>query len=213
MYVHQLTKPESSASLRNKLHYQMNIYFLLIILTLLGFNELHNRIKRGYTHFITDYSRIFRNLHRTETSTKAKEVMYRLLFSITPVAYRRTHKSQQTKCTLCRQNKQETEDHIFFHCNTISLALKSLQQTIFGNATNKVNMYKAIMLNTIPHTNKNSYKTNLTLLAEFRYLIWICRNKAKHEQQRYNAGIFKHIYNQKTAHITQRAADSNTLSE
>ena len=85
------------------------------------------------------------NLHNTCLSPKAREVTYRLLFNITPVTQKTARKYQTlSQCKLCRQNIQETEDHIYFHCRAISSALNTLKETIQKHTKTHVDIYQAV---------------------------------------------------------------------
>lgn len=134
------------------------------------------------------------NLHNTCLSPKAREVTYRLLFNITPVTQKTARKYQTlSQCKLCRQNIQETEDHIYFHCRAISSALNTLKETIQKHTKTHVDIYQAVMLNMIPKTKANMKTKLFRCLGEFRLLAWTCRNKAVYKNRIYNSEVPKHI--------------------
>lgn len=82
---------------------------------------LQLRIKRGRQYYITNYSHTFRNLHNPRITPKAREVTCLLLFSMTPTTERAAHRSKQTAiCNICRKKIQETGNHIFYTCVTVT---------------------------------------------------------------------------------------------
>jgi hypothetical protein len=149
---------------------------------------LQLRIKVGHKYFITDYTDIFNDLHNTDTTPKAREITYRLLFNITPLT---------TNCKLCTTKTQETEKHIFYTCPTIQLAKNHLEQITKQHTITIPDMYKIIMLNTISHTNKQDKFKLLTTLGTYRETIWTCRNNAKHKNYTYNDTIILYLFQRK----------------
>jgi hypothetical protein len=163
---------------------------------------LQLRIKIGHKYFITDYISIFNNLHDTQITPKTREITYRLLFNMTPVTQKVAKKFNKLyNCKICRQNIQETEQHIFYSCHTIQLALAALKETIAKNTTEKVDMYKIIMSNILPNTDKYIRLQLLRVLAEFRALVWDCRNRAVYEHRIYSDGLFLKLFESKIQNI------------
>jgi hypothetical protein len=150
---------------------------------------LQLRIKVGKKYFITDYSEIFNDLHNTQITPKAREITYRLLFNITPL---------RTNCKLCTTKSEETEKHIFYTCPTIQLAIANLEQIIKQHTATTPDMYKTIMLNILPHTNKHTKLKIFSTLGTFRETVWQCRNKAKHEHYSYNPNTILTIFRHKS---------------
>jgi hypothetical protein len=89
------------------------------------------RIKRGQAYDVRDYASTFTNIHISNITPKAREITYRLIYNMTPTTARAAHRAKVTaRCHLCKHYVQETEDHIFYQCKTVKLALGALRTTL-----------------------------------------------------------------------------------
>jgi hypothetical protein len=137
-------------------------------------------------------------LHNTHIPAKAKEVIYRWLFNMTPITQIKAHKDHRIyPCKLCRQNIHETKDHIYFHCQTVGLAVKTLKGIIQKHTKTQVDIYQAIMLNMILKMETKMATKLFRCLGEYKLLVWICKNKNFYENSINTPELFHKIFEHK----------------
>ena len=146
---------------------------------------LHETIKRWRQHPHTNLHDSFQNLYLPQLTNKQREITYRILYNITPTSSGLARKTGRLKkCTTCKRNIQETEEHIFYTCPHVKIALKSLDTILRLKSETPTNLHQAIFLNTIDkQINKNTEHIKLIIIALYRHTIWTVRLKTSKQNQ------------------------------
>lgn len=165
---------------------------------------LYEQIKRGLKYTITDFTDSFQNLHIKQTTAVQKQIMYRLLFQNTPTtnALQRRY-DQIRKCSICRKNIAETEEHIFFNCSHIQQIKQTLTIFLKTQNTEQVDTYRAIFLNTLTDKQQDTLLVKLHLLALYRDTIWHVRLKSKFSDAHHTPNTIHNMFIAKTTHALQ----------
>ena len=151
----------------------------------------------------TDIFSIFKDLHENPFTTPTqKQIMYRLLFGITPTSEGLAKRHRRIFfCKLCSLD-QETEVHIFYECpflNTIKLELIKLLK---HRQNNHIDLFKCIFLNTLPtEANKNLKFLKLAFVALYRDAIWTARNEATHKNHIKSSNLIANMFICKTKYL------------
>ena len=110
--------------LLNTKHTTKNIYNTLIKQKA---TPLYQQIKRGMTYAITDFSESFQNIHKVKITPFQKQIIYRILYLNTPTSEGTAKRINRiVPCNICKNNTQETEEHIFYYCTHIKPTLDAL---------------------------------------------------------------------------------------
>jgi hypothetical protein len=153
------------------------------------------RIKRGHKYFKTNYIDTFTNLHNPLIRNKPREILYRLIFGISPTRHKQALKRNTIlQCQLCRMGIQETEEHIFFNCRTLTQIKDTLQDRLDTTAKQHVDIYRALFLLTIPKYTLPTNTKLLPLIAEYLDVVWTCRNKAVFNHRIFTPSTLATIY-------------------
>ena len=161
---------------------------------------LHDQIKRARQYGITDFSPIFQNLHIQCTTPIQKQIMYRLLFLNTPLT--NPTSTNIPTCKTCRQRKQETEEHIFYECQSIQKTKQSLKKLLNTQLDANVNtdIYKAIFLNLIPPQPHELHLIKLHILAIYRDTLWKVRLENKFSDRNHTPKTILDMFTHKLTH-------------
>ena len=172
---------------------------------------MNDQIKR--TGATTDIPAIFKDLHENPfTTPNQKQIMYRLLFGITPTSEGLAKRHRRIFfCKLCSLD-QETEVHIFYECpflNTIKLELIKLLK---HRQNNHIDLFKCIFLNTLPtEANKNLKFLKLAFVALYRDAIWTARNEATHRNHKTSSNQMANMFVSKTKYLLKLFKDSEAV--
>ena len=147
-------------------------------------------ITRGANYPGFDYLEPFANLHRKLLTPQQKNITYRLIYNITPTSQGLARQTGRVHpCPICsKPNVQETEQHLYYFC-THTHAAKDILKPHFTQTPQNIPintiLFKAILTNTIPTTDRTTEDKQLRLLAFYRQTIWECRLKAKFSKKKF----------------------------
>ena len=147
---------------------------------------LYEQIKRGTQYALIDLSDSITNLHIPYTTAIQKQITYRLLFTNTPVS--------SPKCTTCRKNVVETEEHVFFFCPCLKNIKQALYKFLNTKITMQTDIYKAIFLNMIPKQDKQFHTIKLIILALYRDTAWTVRLQTKFSDKHHTSKTILDIF-------------------
>ena len=172
---------------------------------------LNDQIKR--TDATTDIPAIFKDLHENPfTTPNQKQIMYRLLFGITPTSEGLAKRHRRIFfCKLCFLD-QETEAHIFYECpflNTVKLELIKLLQ---HRQNTHIDLFEGIFLNSLPtESNKNVNFLKLAFIAVYRDAIWTARNEATHKNHIKSSNLIANMFICKTKYLLKLCKDNEAV--
>ena len=126
--------------------------------------------------------------------------MYRLLFLNTPLT--NPTSTNIPTCKTCRQRKQETEEHIFYECQSIQKTKQSLKKLLNTQLDANVNtdIYKAIFLNLIPPQPHELHLIKLHILAIYRDTLWKVRLENKFSDRNHTPKTILDLFTHKLTH-------------
>ena len=207
-FYHILSKIYQKYSVTFHLSNHSTVYFNLIQAKK---QPLTDQVKR--IEVDTDIPQIFRDIHKnTYTNPTQKQIMYRILFGITPTSegLAKRHK-RPFFCKFC-SSEQETEVHIFYECPFLDLIklelIKSLKQT--DNST--IDLFKAVFLNHIQQeSNIDVYYFKLAFIALYRDAIWTARNQATHKNYKWSETQLANIFISKIKYILKVFRNSEVV--
>ena len=142
---------------------------------------LNDQIKRADEGL--DLSVIFKELHGNKyTSPTQKQIIYRLLFGITPTSEGLAKRHRRIFfCKFCNL-EQETETHIFYSCPSIYSMKLNLIRLLRQPHNTFIDIYEGIFLNITPREeNKELHLIKQAFLSIYRDTIWTARNQATHK--------------------------------
>lgn len=139
------------------------------------------------------YYEIFKELHTNKLTTPTqKQIYFRIIYDITPTTEgiaKRTGK--RIRCTTCRHDIQETQQHIFFDCPNLNITKKTvrkfLEAKLNRQETTQLDLDRAIFLNQHQEKDGDYRQIKQLILGIYRETIWQVRNSTRH----YTHTLFK----------------------
>ena len=162
---------------------------------------LNDQIKRIDAN--TDIPTIFKDIHENSfTNPTQKQIMYRLLYGITPTSEGLAKRHKRVFfCKFCLL-EQETEAHIFYHCQNLDLIKLELIKVLKQPDNTTVNLFKVIFLNLIhKESYRELYLLKLAFIAIYRDAIWMARNQATHKNYKVTANQLANIFTNKIKYL------------
>ena len=169
---------------------------------------MNDQIKR--IDATTDIPAIFKDLHENPFTTPTqKQIMYRLLFGITPTSEGLAKRHRRIFfCKLCFLD-QETEVHIFYECSFLNTIKLELVKLLKHRQNTQIDLFKGIFLNTLPtESNKKYYLLKLAFIALYRDAIWTARNEATHRNHKTSSNQIANMFISKTKYLLKLFKDS-----
>ena len=207
-FYHILSKIYQKYSVTFHLSNHSTVYFNLIQAKK---QPLTDQVKR--IEVDTDIPQIFRDIHKnTYTNPTQKQIMYRILFGITPTSegLAKRHK-RPFFCKFCLL-EQETEVHIFYDCPMLDVIKLELIKLLKQSNNTNINLFKAIFLNCIEQeSNIDVYYLKLAFVALYRDAIWTARNQATHKNYKWSGTQLANIFISKTKYIFKLLRNSEAV--
>ena len=173
--------------------------------------HLNDQVKRS--NDVTDFTEIFRNLHENRYTTHTqKQVMYRILFGITPTSEGLAKRHKRIFfCKLCSY-QQETEEHMFYFCKNIETIKLDLIKLLRQPHNTYIDLYKSIFLNIVPKEDDDDlYRVKKAFVAIYRETIWTIRNDATHKNHQFSGEQIRKIFSNKVAAFVERFKGDKTV--
>ena len=124
---------------------------------------LYEKLKLMYRYTIVEVETAFKNLHSHKLTNRTKEIIYRLLYNMTPI-------SRRAKCAFC--NEKQTEAHLYGICKVWKGARLELHMKIKEMTTiPEWDLLKIILINLFPNFGREIPKI-IELAHKYRRLIW-----------------------------------------
>ena len=146
-----------------------------------------NELRKQVTRLTHDDNRkhIFKLLHQTKKTTpKQKQTTHRLLYGVTPTLYYK-HKNtgRHFPCVMCEKNIQESEEHIFWNCQSKlrGLLIRDLRLPI--NTRHRHLAYTAVFLNLFPYSNPLERDYRSVILGIYREILWTARCDTRYQRK------------------------------
>ena len=161
------------------------------------------QIKRGRFYFEFDFLEPFENLHKSNIPAFQKEIIYRILYNMTPTSEGLAKSKNKIHfCTICKnKNLQETEQHIFFLCRHTQAIRNTLSTQLNTLAGHRIDLYKIIFLN-VTDVQDDTIKTEmLKSTAIYRQVVWQTRLDSKFHNRYYTPQQIQDIYAHRTKHM------------
>ena len=161
------------------------------------------QIKRGRFYFEFDFLEPFDNLHKSNIPAFQKEIIYRILYNMTPTSEGLAKSKNKIQfCTICKnKNFQETEQHIFFLCRHTQAIRNTLSTQLNTLAGHRIDLYKIIFLN-VTDVQDDTIKTEmLKSTAIYRQVVWQTRLDSKFHNRYYTPQQIQDIYAHRTKHM------------
>ena len=163
---------------------------------------LSDQIKRGRRYALLDFQENFKNIHNSNITPTQKQIVYRILYNITPTSEGLSKRTNRVHpCKICNKNIQETEEHIFYLCESVRPTLNALKLDIQKHFPQTFDLYKAVFLNIIPKTDKENRITILQILALYRETLWHIRLQTRFKDRTYTPEIISQIFTHKAKHL------------
>ena len=149
---------------------------------------------------LIDYDKAFRNNAINAInllSTEGRDVSFRILHRVLPVnEYLYRFKIvRNLKCELCGVGV-ETLEHLFFHCPIVSPLWQFVELFLTKLTLKKVDIYQHnVLFNIFSRSNVSWHNSVfLVVLAEARWVIWVCRNKNKFKECNVNSNYLRSLF-------------------
>ena len=184
------------------------IYFNLIQAKKKPLNDQIKRIDEN-----SDIPTLFRDIHENKFTTPTqKQIMYRLLFGITPTSEGLAKRHKRVfYCKFCSL-EQETEGHIFFDCQTLDLIKLELIKVLKQPDNTGINLFNVIFLNMIhQESERDIYLLKLAFIAMYRDAIWTARNHATHKNYMVTANKLADMFTYKMKYLLKIFKDTEAV--
>ena len=175
--------------------------------------HLNDQVKRS--NELTDFTEIFTNLHENRYTTHRptqKQVMYRILFGITPTSEGLAKRHKRIFfCKLCSY-QQETEEHMFYFCKNIETIKLDLIKLLRQPHNTYIDLYKSIFLNIVAKEDDDDLcRVKKAFVAIYRETIWTIRNDATHKNYKFSGEQVRKIFSNKVAAFAERFKGDRTV--
>ena len=173
--------------------------------------HLNDQVKRS--NELTDFTEIFTNLHENRYTTHTqKQVMYRILFGITPTSEGLAKRHKRIFfCKLCSY-QQETEEHMFYFCKNIETIKLDLIKLLRQPHNTYIDLYKSIFLNIVAKEDDDDLcRVKKAFVAIYRETIWTIRNDATHKNYKFSGEQVRKIFSNKVAAFAERFKGDRTV--
>ena len=157
------------------------------------------------------FQKVFQDLSHPAIDPATVNVSFKLSHDVLPVAYKLylwNYPRVVKFCLMCNSGECETTEHLFFHCSYVEEARDLLGNWLYK--TSDIGLTSELIRFGPGDNNIPSRATALILLSEYRYAIWVCRNRVRFDKKRALAADFT---GQLVARVTRRLhADHARLS-
>jgi hypothetical protein len=146
------------------------------------------------------FDKVFSDLKCPHLDPTTVDVSYKLAHNVLAVAYRLyqlNYPSVVKFCLMCNAGKVptgpcETVEHLFFHCSFVETARNLLARWL--SKVSSLTLTPEIVRFGPTCRDITNRSTVLVLLAEYRYAIWICRNKVRFDKKQPCASDFTRYF-------------------
>ena len=131
-----------------------------------------------------DFSEVFSNLTSKVLDPVVVDVSFKLCHDVLPVAYR-LHCFQMSVCKECSfcQKEVESVEHLFYYCTFVQQC-KMFLSDWFREILEQGMSLEAIRFSVFRgRVRKDVKDVMLMLLSEYRYAVWMCRNKCRFDNK------------------------------
>ena len=156
---------------------------------------------------------IFKDLHTNPNFSHCqRNILYRLLFSITPTSEGYAHRfGRQSYCIFCNRH-QETEEHLYYTCTTLNKLKVNLIKLLRQPINTDRELYRLIFLGITTTNSGNDIRRYRQTLAQlYRDTIWEGRNEATHNRRVITENALSEHFLVKTKHYIQTKVSITTL--
>ena len=133
-----------------------------------------------------DFTKSFKSLHHKGVDPVTRNVSFKLIHDALPLADRlhARHLSKYKECVLCGKGL-ETIKHLFFSCPHVTSVLSKISEwfDLFTGGLISSLDFDTIRFMNLPKISPNIMSVLIILLMEFKYFVWIIRNKRKFEHK------------------------------